>query len=210
MITGNASDLYGTINDFARSTGWLHGPATAYAKYGLLIFAGLLVLGWWVARDRPARVMAAALLAPLSTVLAVAINQPIIRTVAETRPYVAHPGALVLVSKTTDPSFPSDHAAMAGAVAVGLLFVSWRLGLVATACALALAFVRVYVGAHYPHDVLAGLALGAGVAVLVWLLLRVPTTWMVGRLRGTRASLLLGHVPAVEPVAADAEPAAVG
>jgi undecaprenyl-diphosphatase len=210
LITGNASDLYGTINDFARSTGWLHGPATAYAKYGLLIFAGLLVLGWWVARDRPARVMAAALLAPLSTVLAVAINQPIIRTVAETRPYVAHPGALVLVSKTTDPSFPSDHAAMAGAVAVGLLFVSWRLGLVATACALALAFVRVYVGAHYPHDVLAGLALGAGVAVLVWLLLRVPTTWMVGRLRGTRASLLLGHGPAVEPVAADAEPAAVG
>jgi undecaprenyl-diphosphatase len=192
LRTGDSNDLYLTVNDFARSTGWLHAPVTSYAKYGLLVFAVLLLAGWWVARGRPDRVMAAALLAPLSTVLAVAINQPIIRQVAESRPYVAHPEALVLVSKTTDPSFPSDHAAMAGAVAVGLLLVSRRLGLLASVCALAMAFARVYVGAHYPGDVLAGVVLGATVAVIVWLLLRRPVTILVARLRRTRLSALLG------------------
>jgi len=80
---------------------------------------------------------------------------------------------------------------MAGAVAAGLLLVSWPLGLVATACALAMAVDRVYVGAHYPQDVLAGLAVGAGVALLVWLLLRTPVTRLVERARATRLRPLL-------------------
>jgi membrane-associated phospholipid phosphatase len=190
-VTIDGDELYLKINGFARDTGWLHGPATAYAKYGLVVFAALLLVGWWIARPRPARVMAAALLAPVSTLLAVAVNQPIIRHVAESRPYVVHPNALVLVSKTADPSFPSDHAAMAGAVAVGVWLVSWRLGLVATACALVMAADRVYVGVHYAQDVVAGLGVGAFAALLVWLLLRIPVTRLVDRGRTTRLRPLL-------------------
>jgi len=144
--------------------------------------------------------MAAALLAPISTVLAVAINQPIIKMVAETRPYVVHPHALVLVSKTSDPSFPSDHAAMAGAVAVGLFLVSWRLGLLATVCAVVMAFARVYVGAHFPQDVLAGLVLGGAVAALMWLVFRIPVTRLVERLRATRIRPLVGSSQIPVPV----------
>lgn len=200
MSTGGSNDLYLTINDFARHTGWLHAPMTAYAKDGLVIFAGLLLAGWWVARRRPSRVMAAALLAPVSTVLAVALNQPLIKLVNETRPYVVHPGALVLVSRTSDPSFPSDHAAMAGAVAMGLFLVSRRLGLVAAAFALVMAFARVYVGAHFPQDVVVGLAFGAGVAVVVWLLGRIPTTKLVDMLRGSRLSPLVASAQLAAPV----------
>ena len=40
------------------------------------------------------------------------------------RPYQTHPWLLVLASRTSDFSFPSDHAVMAGAVAAGLLLVS--------------------------------------------------------------------------------------
>ncbi len=204
MTSGSTNDLFLKINDFARSTGWMHAPVTAYAKYGLLVFAGLLVVGWWYARRRPAPIMAAALLAPVSTVLAVAVNQPIIKHFAETRPYVVHPNALVLVSTTSDPSFPSDHAAMAGAVAVGLFLVSWRLGLLATGCALLMAFARVYVGAHFPQDVLAGLVLGGAVAGLVWLVLRIPSTWLVERLRNSRMRPLVGSWQAPEPVTGQA------
>lgn len=192
MITDNPNDLFLKVNDLARSSGWLHAPMTAYANYGLLIFGAMLVLGWWIARARPARVMAAALLVPVATVLAVGINQPIIEAVKEARPYVVHPHALVLVSKSADPSFPSDHAAMAGAVAAGLFLVSWRLGLIATVCALVMGFARVYVGAHYPQDVVAGLAVGATVAALVWLLLRIPVTRLVDTLRATRIRPLVG------------------
>jgi membrane-associated phospholipid phosphatase len=61
---------------------------------------------------------------------------------------------------------------MVGAVAAGLFLVNRRLGLLATAAALLMAACRVYIGAHYPHDVVAGLLLGAAVAVAGYALLR--------------------------------------
>ena len=45
------TDLFTRINDFAISTPWLHGPMTAYASFGLVLFAGLMVVGWWLARE---------------------------------------------------------------------------------------------------------------------------------------------------------------
>lgn len=72
----------------------------------------------------------------------------------------------MFVARTTDFSFPSDHATMAGAVAVGLLLANRRWGIPAAVAAALMAFTRVYVGAHYPSDVLAGLALGGSVAAL--------------------------------------------
>ncbi|HVQ88075.1 MAG TPA: phosphatase PAP2 family protein [Actinomycetes bacterium] len=191
MTPDPSDDLFSRINDFARATPWLHWPVTEWAKYGIVVFAALLVVGWWIARSRDARTMAAALIAPISTVVAVAVNQPIIKAFDHPRPYVLHPAALVLVTKSADPSFPSDHATMAGAVAAGLLLVSWRLGLVAVACAFVMACARVYVGAHYPVDVVAGLALGALVALGCWLLLRVPVTRLVESLRAGRLGPLV-------------------
>jgi membrane-associated phospholipid phosphatase len=86
----------------------------------------------------------------LATLLAVAVNQPIVAAVHEARPYTTHPGILVLAHRSTDFSFPSDHAVMAGAVAAGLWFVSRRLGVAATVAAVAMAYSRVYIAAHYP------------------------------------------------------------
>ena len=69
------TSLFLSVNDFARSTPWLQGPATLVAGYGLVVFAALLLAGWWIARrdGDPIR-MAAAVWAPLGTLLAVAVN----------------------------------------------------------------------------------------------------------------------------------------
>ncbi|MBC7560636.1 MAG: UDP-diphosphatase, partial [Dermatophilaceae bacterium] len=99
------------INDFARNTTWLHSPIRLYAKDGVILFALLLLVGWWLARrggDLPR--VARSLWAPLGVLLALAVNQPIANAVAEPRPYAALPHVLVLVSRSTDYSFPSDHA----------------------------------------------------------------------------------------------------
>jgi len=178
------------VNSLARHTGWLHAPVLAYASYGVVLFAALLLAGVLVARRGSTRDLAAAGWACLATLLAVALNQPVGHLFAEARPYAVHPGLLRLADPTRDFSFPSDHAVMAGAVAAGLLLVSRRLGLVAAAAAVLMAFARVYIAAHYPWDVLAGLALGAAVATFGWLLLRRPLTALTGWLRslpGVRA-----------------------
>jgi len=111
----------------------------------------------------------AAVCAGAATLLAVAINQPIVNAVHEARPYTDHPDVLVLATGSADFSFPSDHAVMVGAVAVGLLFVSRRLAVLAGIAGLAMAFARVYVAAHYPADVAVGLVLGATMARMVYL-----------------------------------------
>ncbi|MER7074039.1 phosphatase PAP2 family protein [Terrabacter sp. NPDC000476] len=182
-LLGLSDSLFLRFNDLARTTTALHAPAVAYATYGVVVFAALVVLGVWRRRRASDRQLAAALWAGLGTALAIAVNQPVAALVAEPRPYAAHPAALTLVDRTTDWSFPSDHSVMAGAVAVGLLVVSRRLGALAAAAAVLMAVTRVYVGAHYPHDVVAGLALGGVVAGVGWLLVRLPLTRLAGALR---------------------------
>src|SRR5664279_6420139 len=95
------TSLFLSINDFARATPWLHAPLELYAGYGLVVFAGLLLAGWWTARKAgdPAR-MAAALWAPLGMLLALALNQPIGAMVNEARPYASLPNILVLATPT--------------------------------------------------------------------------------------------------------------
>ena len=75
------------VNRFARATPWLHAPARLFALYGVVLFAGLLPAGWLLARRRREG-MAAAVWAPVRTLLAVGVNQPIAAAVAEPRPYL--------------------------------------------------------------------------------------------------------------------------
>ena len=152
------------FNDFARHTAWLHGVAKLFANDGVVLFGLLLVAGVLLNRGVGLRALTRSLLAGAGVLVAVAVNQPLVHAVAEERPYARWPDVLVLVHRSTDPSFPSDHAVMAGATAVGLLLSRRRLGWVAVPLALLMAADRVYVGAHYPGDVLAGLALGSLVA----------------------------------------------
>ena len=117
------------------------------------------------------------------TLIAVGINQPGGGMFAEARPYKTHPHLLVLASRSSDFSFPSDHAFMAGAAAAGLWLVSRRLGVVAAIAALVMAFARVYIAAHYPWDVVGGLLLGAAVSLRGWALLHRLLTAITGHLR---------------------------
>ncbi len=177
------------INHFARSTPWLHTAAAVYGVYGPVLFAALLLWGVWAARHTgDVRRMARTLWAGIAAVIAVGINQPLGHAVAEPRPFqvLAHP--LVLVARSHDYSFPSDHAVMAGAVAAGLLLAGGRaLGGFAAIAAFALAFARVYIGVHWPVDVVAGLVLGAVVAVA-----GLPLAALLERLLRALANTRLG------------------
>jgi membrane-associated phospholipid phosphatase len=95
--------------------------------------------------------MVAALWAPIGTLLAIAINQPIVAGVDEACPYTALHHILVLTARSADPSFPSDHATMAGVVTAGLFLVSRRVGALTAGAGILMALARVYIGATIPR-----------------------------------------------------------
>jgi undecaprenyl-diphosphatase len=126
----------------------------------------------WSLRARASATSAGSVLAAL------AINQPIADAVGKTRPCNALHDIVVLHCNT-DPGFPSDHAVMAGAATVGLWLVHRNLGALAALAAVVMGFARVYIGAHYPLDVLAGFALGAVISLAGYALARPLLRWLL-------------------------------
>ena len=85
-------------------------------------------------------------------------------------------------------AFPSDHAVMYSALAVGLCFVSLRLGLFATVYVVcAICFPRAYLGYHYPTDLLVGAVIGALCAY--GFNLPAARRWLAGATAALRALL---------------------
>ena len=85
------------------------------------------------------------------------------------RPFYTVPSTILLVTPDSDSSFPSGHAmiVMAGAV-ISLLMLRKRYSIPLLAEALIVCYSRIYVGMHYPLDVIGGGALiGMSIAFFV-------------------------------------------
>jgi membrane-associated phospholipid phosphatase len=161
--------LFHWFNRLQVHTTWANGVLRVYATDGIALFAVVIVAAWWVARrDHDQRRVAGAAWAGCAALVALGLNQVIGHLVRRQRPYLTHPGVHVLVARTTDFSFPSDHLVVGASVAAAVFLVDRRLGIAAIVLACIMAFARVYVGAHYPGDVLGGAVIGVGVALAGW------------------------------------------
>ncbi|MFJ7078013.1 phosphatase PAP2 family protein [Streptomyces sp. NPDC098781] len=166
-------ELLYDINGLAKEAPrWFDRAMEYVGEYGLLLGLVLLVVWcWWSVRRQgeqdAASSVAALVWAPLAAAIAVLVNVPIRGFVERPRPFNDHQGLEVLVTGKTDYSFVSDHATIAMALGVGLFVANRKFGLIGIGLALLEGFCRIYMGVHYPTDVVGGFALGTAVALLL-------------------------------------------
>jgi undecaprenyl-diphosphatase len=159
------------INSFAGGNVLLDAVMIAATEVGVPLLVALVVAQWWSKIDRT-RVRHTCIAAGLSFLIGLGLNQIILLFVHRVRPYDAGVTHLI-ISKSLDWSFPSDHATAAIAIVVtfglhGLLRRTLLFGLLA----LLICVSRIFVGTHYLSDVLGSSLTGIGAAVLVWIFYR--------------------------------------
>ena len=151
-------NLFLAINQFAGHWLLLDAAAKFFAADAFVMFAVLLAALWLlpaavgVRRARQKRVINA--VGALLTAHFIGVF------FYRARPFVAH-GVTQLIAHPSDSSFPSDHTTLAFTLIVALWFSLGRTRWLWVAWGALIGAARVFVGVHYPTDVLGGALLGA-------------------------------------------------
>jgi undecaprenyl-diphosphatase len=156
------ASLFEMINNLAGKIPWLDVVMILSAKYLPVLFAIVLVIFYLSFQANQQRI---AVLAGISTLVALGIAQSIAFLDPRPRPYLTHVVHL-LIERSNDPSFPSDHATLSFAIATMIWLYNRKVGGILLGLAALVGFSRVYVGTHYPMDVVGGAALGMAVSLI--------------------------------------------
>ncbi len=161
------AEAFRNINDMAGRSSALDAVGGFCARWLIVAMFAAVIARAVIASRRPGSRKAAALFAVaeiravIASALAFAGNWVFSLLVFRPRPYVALMGVHLIVPEPLTPyAFPSGHSSAAFALGFTMLLVDLPFGLLLLACACAVAVARVYVGVHYPMDVLAGVFVG--------------------------------------------------
>ncbi len=173
--------IFHAINAGIATRDWLEDPFSELSGTAVMLYGVAIVALWFAARPYGStkwKLTSASGL--VAAAIAMLTNQVISHLWDRPRPFTAHAAATHLLSAPSpDPSFPSDHAAVAFAIAFAVLAFSRRGGIVFLAAATLIGLSRIALGMHYPSDVVAGAAVGWAAALLVTTLGRPWTERLV-------------------------------
>jgi undecaprenyl-diphosphatase len=146
--------------------------AAKFAASWLVVAAALLMAYLWI--WGPAMKRGALIAIAISTVLALGINLFLGFLWFEPRPFMLGLGH-TLMSHAPDNSFPSDHATFMGSLGLGLMATraARRTGWLVTISGVAVAWARIYLGVHFPVDMIGSFAVGVASAAIACALVPV-------------------------------------
>lgn len=178
MLENFNNTLFLLINATPASAQWQISLATFIAK-DLILIVPLLAAAMWLWGER--RQVHAQRHLVVKVALAIAVSLTISWTMGQLypheRPFAANIGYNFL-HHAADNSFPSDHGTVIFTFALAFLFWHrvWS-GLALMAVGIAIAWSRVYLGVHWPMDMLGGFLcglVGCMVAQLLWQFIGAP------------------------------------
>jgi undecaprenyl-diphosphatase len=173
--------VFHSLNGLLRGDDLGQDAAVAFNASALFALVAVAAATWFFARPGGSlRSKLAAASAGISAVVALLVNAVLGHLWYHARPFADHPKqTLLLVHHGADNSFPSDHASVAFAVAFAVLVFHRRLGIVLLAVAVGVGLDRIFVGVHYPIDVLTSVLVGLGAALVVTIPGRPYVEWLV-------------------------------
>lgn len=172
--SGLSVEVYRSVTEAVEGTpAWMHTVLELASEASVALVALTLVVVWALAvRRRDAQITAGTMMIGVGTVSAYALSEGLKLLVYQERPCraLADSAAVAPCPELGDWSFPSNHTTLAVGAAVGMAVLLPRLSALVLPLGLAAAVLRVAVGVHYPHDVLAGAVLGACFSVAALLM----------------------------------------
>lgn len=158
--------VFFAINNLAGHSYILDGLGIFFAIYALPVLVGVLIL----LALRKHRLFLQGMFA---SILAYGMNALIGILIPRHRPFVDYGVAKLIEKSAESKSFPSDHAALAFAIAAVVAYAYPRWGWLLFICAILIALSRIYVGVHYPTDIIAGACVGILSAWVVHRIIRL-------------------------------------
>ena len=153
--------VFSAVNGFAGRAAMLDGVMVFLAQAAPYIFAAIFAVAFWRAPRPAERLRRSIVYAVLAGLLALLVNAVVSAIYFRPRPFVTLAGHVhLLVAHAADASFPSDHTAGSFAFAAAMAFAggAWSIAFYILAAMVAIA--RVFVGVHWPTDVIAGALVG--------------------------------------------------
>ena len=167
----------GWNNKFVRNYNKVISQTEPYVAIGVPV---AMAVASWIKHDK--ELLKDALYVGTSVAGAFVVTYGMKYLVDRERPYDRWPDRVHVYSRENSPSFPSGHTATAFALATSLCvrYPKWYVIAPSALWACSVGVSRMNEGVHYPSDVLAGAAIGAGCAVVNVYVNRWLNRWLFG------------------------------
>ncbi|MBS4201414.1 phosphatase PAP2 family protein [Bacillus sp. FJAT-49732] len=160
--------LFELINQFAGNNDIFDQMVSSFSKFGPILLGLVLVWLWFSKSGDKFENRKIVLFAVTITIFVLGVDKIIEMMYFRPRPFVDHAVNLLSTKSDLDPSFPSNHSAGAFAIAFSVFWRKRKIGSFLIIFAIFMALSRVFIGVHYPLDVIAGAIIAFIVTAIVY------------------------------------------